>query len=224
MNIKIKRFDIIEFCYWYVGFNSLLMVFRYAIKLVMYSYVLCLMILAIHSILCLFSRNHKKADTWLKLKLFSYIFALATSFTFSIEFGIRNITNCISILIVLIIMLKCPGMKEYSAFMNGLKLSLGINLIYAGIELFIKVFFQYNITSTLLFLLKLRNDAMEHAQFIGTRTTGLSWDPYVLGGCCAVSFFLFKNKYFKLYILLILISSQSRAGTVGIIAALVIGY
>ena len=46
----------------------------------------------------------------------------------------------------------------------------------------------------------------------------------MLGGCCAVSFFLFKNKYFKLYILLILISSQSRAGTVGIIAALVIGY
>ncbi len=212
-----------NFSFWYIGFASILYIFRYSIKVFMLMYTAALLFLLTRALIKII-RTEMDFYLWTWAKLFSYIQSIILSFSYAIEFGLANLKACMSILITLVIMLSKPEKEHFHCFYLGLKISVLINLIYSGIELFIIKMFDFNFTSILLYKLQLRSFPEEYANYIGNRISGLGWDPFVLGMCCVLGYIFFQNKLFSIYITIILIASGSRAGMLGALVALPVLY
>lgn len=225
MKVLIERKkEIVSCLYWFIGINTFLQVFRAAYKSIMILYAISLTILAVYSMCCFGYQVEKRIRLWVLVKFLSYILAIIVAFTISVEFGYKNIVACYSIILVLIIIIKKPLDYECKAFIKGLKISIIINLLYSFLDFLCRFLFDFNLTTLLLRMVGMNDRADIYDSNIGNRITGLTWDPFVLGGCCAFGFYLFKSKYLRGAIIFILLCSGSRSGILGFVLGLIIEY
>jgi hypothetical protein len=210
-----------DWCFFYIGLNTCFFIFREAFFIVKVTYIACNLFVALRE-LYLFSINKDKYSNNILIgKYFIFVFSLFLAETYSDEFFIQNLTASVSIFLMAITFLKKTSMIEAYSFFLGYKISLIINFIYAGFELIFILFFEISLYQMLLpslgFLYK--QDVS-----LSFRISGLLWDPYLLGIFCATGFFLFKNNYIKIYLLILLYYSGSRSGQVGLLVAIVYYY
>ena len=218
MNLLNNAFS---FSFFFIGLNTAFFIFREAFLPLRVVYTLCVLYIAIRALYLLISRKESFSKSVLLGKYFIYVFSLLLSIGFSVAFFLQNVLSSIAILLLAIAFLKKANLKEYNSFFLGYKISLVINFIYAGIELLLLLVFNVQINQFLFFALNI-TDVTNVAEF--GRISGLIWDPFLLGIFCATSFFIFKSKIAKIYILVILFFSGSRSGQVGFLIALIYYY
>lgn len=166
--------------------------------------------------ICLYKKSSLSAWPF-RLKLLAICLSLTFSLCFSVEFFAKNLVALTSQFLMCFIFLKKANRNEISSFIKGFKVVLAINYIFATIQLVIIKVYGVNIFYYLGFYLGLYESASSATTQV-SRITGLIWDPYVLGMFCAIGFFLFKKVWTKLWILVLLYFSYSRAGEVGFVA------
>lgn len=209
------------FLFWFIGFNAAFFIFRDAFSIVKLAYTVSILLLALLSLYRLFIYKKAGCPVFF-LKMFSIVMALLLCcWQYNSDFFIREIIGTASLFLMWGIFSYYPTDDECYSYLRGYKLSLIIDYIYAGIQLFILLFFNVNITDYLLFYI---GHSSEIPFRVSTRIAGLCWDPYVLGIFCATGFFLFKAKIIRLYILVLLYYSSSRAGQLGLLAGCVFYY
>jgi hypothetical protein len=136
-----------------------------------------------------------------------------------------NLSLSISIYLLAIAFLKKTNSIEFDSFLWGYKISLIINFIYVGFELVFLFVYKISINNMLFAYLNITKVRTVNVDILkNARVSGLVWDPYLLGIFCATSFFLFKSKLARLYILVALYFSGSRSGQVGFFFAFLYYY
>lgn len=214
---------LVSFCYAYIGLMSGLFIFRKAFKFLDYIYVLCMICLGIRSInFCL---QNPLSDWTFVIKPYLLVISLLASFQLKdFSFLIKNLTAIASMLIMGMIFLKKPNKLESICFIKALKVCFVLNYIFASLQLIIIIIFKVNIFYYLGYYLHIYDSVNTDMVQNATRITGFIWDPYVLGMFCAVGFFIFTSKYMKLWVIILLYFSSSRAGQLGLLMACIIYY
>lgn len=205
--------------FFYIGLNSTLNIFRDSIGSIYILYVLSMGGLACCSLVQLFFLEKKIGEWPFYLKIFSIIISLLVSYIYGINFMMENLIGLSSIFLLAIIFIVKPQRIELEYFIKGYKYSLLIDFIYATIQLLVLLSTNMNINGYLYSFLNIDRDASWE-----TRIAGLCWDPYLLGMFCATGFFLFKSKWVKIWILVLLFFSYSRAGQVALLGGGVYYY
>ena len=210
-----------NFLFWFVGFNAAFFIFRDAFSIIKLAYTGAITLLSVLSIYRLFEEK-RAGNLVFSLKMFGILMSLLLCYwQYDSEFFAREITGIAALFLMWGIFSRYPSDEECSLYLRGYKLSLVIDFIYAGIQLIILLAFNININNYLLFYIGTAEDISTK---VSTRIAGLCWDPYVLGIFCATGFFLFKSKLIRLYILILLYFSSSRAGQLGLLAACIFCY
>ena len=205
---------------WFIGLNTSLFIFRDAFSVVKFIYTASIVLFAMTSITKVYFGKAVGNGLYF-IKILTFILSLLLSLNYSMDFFIANFTGLFSLFLLAVMFLSKSSYEELDAFIAGYKLSLLIDFIYAGIQLVIILCTGININNFLLFYI---GHTSSIDAKMSTRIAGLCWDPYLLGMFCATGFFLFKSKIFKLYILILLYFSSSRAGQVGWFAAFCFFY
>lgn len=223
MKVKID----ITILYWFLGFNTAFHIFREAFPLLNYLYIATLVVLAARSVLI--ATISKKTNSIVLLRLIVLIISIGCSSIYSISWMKTTFIQCVSVILICLVCIKSPYESEWNSFVNGYKVSILIDFVYAiiqaafhfvGVEINQYLFQLFDISRSA----QLNEDIARYGINALTRVTGLIWDPYVLGMYCATGFFLFKNKYIRLVALMLLAFSQSRSGLVGAMAGLIYFY
>lgn len=209
---------IADFCFFYIGLMTGLMIFRNVIHVLGLLYNLCVAYLAVRSIwICV--QDKCLLTIWpFRFKILALCLSLTFSLCFSVEFFAKNLVALASQFLMCFIFLKIPSERETKSFIKGFKIVLAINYAFALLQLIIIKIYKVNIFYYLGFYLGLY-DSASLAETSVSRITGLIWDPYVLGMFCAIGFFLFKKRWMKILIIVLLFFSYSRSGEVGFVAA-----
>jgi hypothetical protein len=207
--------------FFYIGLNAGFFIFREAFFIIKVSYILCNIFVALRSLYLLLIDKGKYSNNILIGKYFIFIFSLLLAITYSPGFFIQNLFASTSIFLMAIAFLKKTNIVEASSFFSGYKASLIINFIYAGFELVLLLLFKVSLNQ--IFLPFLGFIDKQDVSLYG-RISGLLWDPYILGIFCATGFFLFKNGWLRLYLLILLYFSGSRSGQIGLLLAVIYYY
>lgn len=212
-----------SFCYSYIGLMSGLYIFRKALKILDYLYTLCMLFLAIRALK--YSIKKSLSDWTFVVKPYLLIISLLFSYSL-VDFGfmLKNLTAITSMLIMGVIFLKKPNKAEISCFVKMLKICLLLNYVFSTIQLIVILVLHINIFYYLGYYLHIYDSLDTKLIENATRITGFIWDPYVLGMFCALGFFLFEKKITKIWILILLYFSFSRAGQLGLFAACLFYY
>lgn len=209
---------VVQFTFFYIGLMTGLFVFRNAFFLLGVIYNFCIFFLAFRA-LWLSTQDFVYLSIWpFRLKFFSLCFSLIFSLSFSSIFFVRNFVALGSQFLMCVIFLKIPTEEEVKSFIKGFKIVLIINYIFAFFQLVVIKIKGINIFYYLGYYLGLY-DSVSLAKIETSRITGLIWDPYVLGMFCTLGFFLFKKKVVKIFVLVLLYFTFSRAGEVGFAVA-----
>ena len=205
-----------EFLFWFIGLNATLNVFRYGLRPVMLLYTAALCGLALYTIARILFRRAALSSPLMLLRILSLGLALLVSASYSGGFFLRNLRDLLPVFLVFAIILAEPYESHCRSFYSGYRLSLIITMVYAGVQLVILKTAGVNITKYLVSALRLGTfSTLEEG-----RLTGLCWDPYLLGIFCATGFFLFRSRWIRAYLLVLLYFSGSRAGQLGLLLAL----
>ena len=212
--INKKYFQIKCLLLWFIGFNATLNVLRYAAPVIMHIYIVSIIGLAV---IALLNEFHGCAEIKpsILLRVISYILAILVSLTYSIDFFKKNISACSSIILILIYMSHVPDEEERNSFLQGYKSSLLITFFYSGVQWILIHTKGINTTELVLKALHYNRDF----QLSMDRITGLNWDPYLLGIFCATGYFLFSNKWLRMYIVVLSLLCGSRSGLTGFTVA-----
>jgi hypothetical protein len=175
--------------FFYIGFNAGFFVFREAIFLIKVTYIICNVFVALKALYYLLMNKEKYSNNVIIGKCYIFIFSLLLAVTYSINFFIQNLVASASIFLMAIVFLKKTNIIEAYSFFLGYKISLIINYIYAGFELIFLLFFKISINQTLFWVLGFTDVQ------VGSRISGLVWDPYILGIFCATGFFFLKINF-----------------------------
>lgn len=205
------------FCF--IGFNSALSLFRDFFPIIKLLYTLAMFLLAFFSIIALVNKE-KVGSLWFGAKVFIYLFAVILSMRYGDEFFIKEVSGSMSLLLIFLIFLRKPTSLDFKYFIDGFKISLIIDYFYALVQLIILLVFKININNYLLFYVA----SLSMDYNLGTRVSGLCWDPYILGMFCAIGFFIFNNKKLRLLILTLLYFTFSRSGQVAFIAGFAVYF
>ena len=218
---KLKYIKKNDWFFFYIGLSTSFFIFREAFFIIKVTYIACNVFVALRSLHLLLICKDNYSNNVLMGKYLIFTFSLFLAATYSIGFFTQNLVASVSIFLMAITFSKKTNMIEAYSFFLGYKISLIINFIYAGLELFFLLFFKIGLNQMLLPFLGFID---KQNAFLSGRISGFLWDPYLLGILCATGFFLFKNNYIKLYLLILLYYSGSRSGQVGLVAAVVYYY
>lgn len=209
--------QIADFCFFYIGLMTGLLIFRNVIHVLGILYNLCVAYLAVRSVwICL--QDKCFLTIWpFRFKILALCLSLTFSLCFSVDFFAKNLVALTSQFLMCFIFLRQPQDREIKSFIKGFKIVLVINYFFALIQLLIIKIYGINIFYYFGFYLGIYETA-DLASTSISRITGLIWDPYVLGMFCAIGFFLFKKTWMKVFIVVLLFFSYSRSGEVGFAA------
>jgi hypothetical protein len=218
---RVKVYKKNDWFFFYIGLNSSFFIFREAFFIIKITYIACNIFVALRSLYLLLINKEKYSNNVLLNKYYFFVFSLLLAVTYSTDFFIQNLVGSVSLFLMAITFLKKATVIEACSFFRGYKISLIINFIYAGFELVFLLFFKISLNQMLLPFLGFIDK--QDVSLYG-RISGLLWDPFLMGIFCATGFFLFKNNYIKIYLLILLYYSGSRSGQVGLLVAIVYYY
>jgi hypothetical protein len=218
---RLKHIKKKDWFFFYIGLNAGFFIFREAFFVIKVTYIACNVFVALRALYLLLIDKEKYSNNVLLGKYLFFVFSLLLAATYSTDFFMQNLVGSVSIFLMAITFLKKTNVIEACSFFLGYKISLIVNFIYAGLELILLLFFKISLNQMLLPLLGFSDK--QDVSLYG-RISGLLWDPYLLGIFCATAFFLFKNNYIKIYLLILLYYSGSRSGQVGLLIAIIYYY
>jgi len=210
-----------SYSFFFIGLNTSFYIFREVFLPLKIVYILCNVYIAVRALYLLIMQKEYFSKNILLGKYFIFFLSLLLTYSFSNEYFFNNLISGISIFLISIAFLKKTNVIEFNSFFIGYKISLAINFIYSGFELILLL--VYNISINQFLFEALNITGVQNVSKVG-RISGLIWDPYLLGIFCATSFFIFKNKIIKIYIIIILYYSGSRSGYLGFLAACLYYY
>lgn len=222
MNIRVPKFKIASFLYWFIGLNTAFHLFRNQYKIFMFLYIgaiLCLLIR--NTYLMILTRKYAFGPVW--IKLVAYLLSSMCAVFYGMDFFRNNLRSSMQVLLILICLLKRPTKEEFDSFMNGFKISVSVDIAFGVVEFLIYLIRRVNINAY-LFAITGYTDGVRPDYLHLWRISGFDWDPFIMGMFCLIMFFISEKGWKKFICLVILIASGSRAAIVGFAGAIFFVY
>lgn len=157
-----------------------------------------------------------------------YILFLISVF-YSLSYGIDifkyNIKSQTTLNLIIYFFINTFLKKEnsnFESFFKGLKIGIFSNLIWGSLEYISWIIYKFELNEFIFGkVLEISSGGhpwsnIDYASNI-IRVSGMSWDPLTIGMLTTIGFIIYKNKYLKLYSIVILILSKSRAGMLALV-------
>lgn len=180
------------------------------ISLVIFPLIIILFLAFFH-----FCKNKKIYFNFLSLYYFLILVSIFAGILYNKELFYKNLYSFSSVrIIIFLIILSFYKISNLNIenFISGLKIGIFLNYILGTLEFLTWKFFNFPLNQYIFYdLLKMDvGHTWLNLRDGNIRICGFSWDPLTIGMLSAIGFFLYRNKYLKLYSLITLYLSGSR--------------